>query len=373
MDMGRGLSAVVADDDRDVRDLLCGLLRRWGFEVHAAVDGHDAWEQVSALRPDVVLLDVAMPHANGLSVLRKIKDPAYGERSPSVLLVTARAVGDEVALGLTMGADDYISKPFHLGELKARIAKALATSQRIHHLDAVRRAVAQPTVESRPGLHVAYAHQPVGDEVAGGDLLAVVESPHGHVTAIIGDVMGHGPRTAARATFARTLLASNARFIDDPAQLLGLTNHRLCELADPDTTEFVTACAIRIHPPTGRWEWASAGHPTPWLVGVGTTPGEVGPPLGVVDDTAYVAHAGVLEPGDRVLLYTDALVAELTDHPEFVQSELPELLEARPDVSLESMLGAILAAVRGRGDQLHDDDASLMLLERTAQPTESNR
>lgn len=123
MQVGTGLVALVADDDADVRALLVHQLRRWGFTTHEAVDGHEAIAAVTRLSPHLVLLDVDMPGADGLTVLAAVRREQAGRPVQSaVLLVTAQASGDDVARGLAAGADDYVRKPFHLGELQQRSA-----------------------------------------------------------------------------------------------------------------------------------------------------------------------------------------------------------------------------------------------------------
>jgi DNA-binding response OmpR family regulator len=111
---------LVVDDETPIRDLVRGYLEREGFAVSSVEDGLAAVESVRADRPDVVVLDVMLPGLDGFEVLRRIRtfSDAY------VLMLTAR--GDEVdrIVGLSVGADDYLVKPFSPRELVARI-KAL--------------------------------------------------------------------------------------------------------------------------------------------------------------------------------------------------------------------------------------------------------
>jgi two-component system response regulator MprA len=113
---------LVADDDPAVRESLRRSLTFNGYDVVTAVDGPTALTAVDSDHPDLVLLDVNMPHVDGLEVCRRLR--ASGNDLP-VLMLTARVeVGDRV-LGLDAGADDYLPKPFALEELLARVRALL--------------------------------------------------------------------------------------------------------------------------------------------------------------------------------------------------------------------------------------------------------
>ena len=113
---------LLAEDDRGVLESLVRALTFEGYEVEAVSDGARALEAVTARQPDVVVLDVMMPYVDGLTVCRQLRD-RY--RTLPILMLTARhEVSDRVA-GLDAGADDYVVKPFALGELLARLRALL--------------------------------------------------------------------------------------------------------------------------------------------------------------------------------------------------------------------------------------------------------
>ena len=116
------MKILVVDDERAVRDSLKRALELEGYAVGLAADGGEALEKVESEPPDAVILDVLMPGTDGLEVSRMLR--SSGNRVP-VLMLTARAeVGDRVA-GLDAGADDYLTKPFALEELLARLRALL--------------------------------------------------------------------------------------------------------------------------------------------------------------------------------------------------------------------------------------------------------
>jgi two-component system response regulator MprA len=116
---------LVVDDEPAVRVALERALRLDAYDVELAADGREALERLAAGAPDAVVLDVAMPHLDGLEVCRRLRDA--GDRTP-VLMLTARDAVDDRVAGLDAGADDYLVKPFALKELKARLRALLRRS-----------------------------------------------------------------------------------------------------------------------------------------------------------------------------------------------------------------------------------------------------
>ncbi len=113
---------LVVDDEPNIVELLAASLRFSGFEVHTASNGTQALAQVARLAPDLVVLDVMMPGLDGFEVVRRMRQE--GHHCPVLFLTARDAVEDRVA-GLTLGADDYVTKPFSLGEVLARIRAIL--------------------------------------------------------------------------------------------------------------------------------------------------------------------------------------------------------------------------------------------------------
>ncbi|WP_024288290.1 response regulator [Cellulomonas sp. KRMCY2] len=112
---------LVVDDEPGIRRVLAGYLTADGFEVAEATTGEDAVAQVRRWAPDLVLLDVMLPDVDGLEVLRRIRmfSDVY------VVLVTARAEETDTLVGLAVGADDYVTKPFSPREVVARVKAVL--------------------------------------------------------------------------------------------------------------------------------------------------------------------------------------------------------------------------------------------------------
>jgi two-component system OmpR family response regulator len=118
---------LVVDDEPAIRELVTTVLRYEGFEVATAENGREALTAVEQNRPHLVVLDVMLPDVDGFAVQQRLA--ASGQRVP-VLFLTARDTVEDKIRGLTLGGDDYLTKPFSLGELVARIHAVL---RRTHH------------------------------------------------------------------------------------------------------------------------------------------------------------------------------------------------------------------------------------------------
>jgi two-component system, OmpR family, response regulator len=119
---------LVADDDRDIRDLVVFKLTQAGYAVQAVGDGAAALAAIQDDPPDLAILDVMMPGLSGVDVLRKIRQsPEIA--SLSVVLLTAKSADSDVDAGLATGADDYVIKPFSPREMLHRVNVVLARAK----------------------------------------------------------------------------------------------------------------------------------------------------------------------------------------------------------------------------------------------------
>ncbi|MCW2594498.1 MAG: two component transcriptional regulator, winged helix family, partial [Jatrophihabitans sp.] len=131
---------LVVEDDPNIVELLSASLRYAGFEVATAAEGHQALRVAREFRPDLMVLDVMMPGIDGFEVVRRLT--AEGNRCPVLFLTARDAVHDKIT-GLTVGGDDYVTKPFSLDEVVARIRAVL------------RRATSGPTAPAEARLSFA--------------------------------------------------------------------------------------------------------------------------------------------------------------------------------------------------------------------------
>jgi two-component system alkaline phosphatase synthesis response regulator PhoP len=137
---------LMVDDEKDIVDLVAYNLEKEGYETLKALDGEKALQLVRTKTPDLVVLDLMLPGIQGLEVCKRIrKDPETA--SIPIIMLTAKGAEIDKIVGLEVGADDYITKPFSVKELLARIKAVLRRS---------RRAAGQAEVFEFKGLHIDF-------------------------------------------------------------------------------------------------------------------------------------------------------------------------------------------------------------------------
>ncbi len=122
---------LVVDDETNIIDLARMYLERDGFQVEAAVDGAEAVEKISELKPDLVVLDIMLPEIDGFEVCRRVRS----ESDVPIIMLTARDEDIDKIVGLELGGDDYMTKPFNPRELVARVKAILRRAERSSQAD----------------------------------------------------------------------------------------------------------------------------------------------------------------------------------------------------------------------------------------------
>jgi serine phosphatase RsbU (regulator of sigma subunit) len=221
----------------------------------------------------------------------------------------------------------------------------------------------------RPGVEFECAFAPSADGVAG-DFYLVAPGPDDDSTVLaVGDVSGKGLEAARRATFVRTALATFAGFVDEPCQLLQLSNQVLVERTGTSST-FVTALAAVLHPRERRVAWASAGHPPPLRLDTGETlnGARSAPPLGVTASLSCDAGRAELDPGAGLLLYTDGVTeAHRPRHELYGEQRLSAAIRERAGSKPSAVVRRVLDDLHEHaGGTLSDD---LCIVAARVQPT----
>lgn len=120
---------LVVEDDRDIGELVCRYLEKAGFTAELVSSGRDAIASLCSAPPDLLVLDLMLPHVDGLEVCRAVRANERAAATP-IIMLTARAEESERIVGLEIGADDYIAKPFSPNELVARVRALLRRANR---------------------------------------------------------------------------------------------------------------------------------------------------------------------------------------------------------------------------------------------------
>jgi two-component system phosphate regulon response regulator PhoB len=119
---------VVIEDETDILEVIAYNLKREGYEVITSTSGEDGLEKIEKTKPNLVVLDLMLPEVDGIELCRKLKSDPVTQSIP-VIMVTAKGEESDVVLGLGVGADDYVTKPFSPRELTARVKAVLRRSK----------------------------------------------------------------------------------------------------------------------------------------------------------------------------------------------------------------------------------------------------
>ena len=142
---------LVIEDEADLREVLAYNLSREGFQVDAAGDGARGLSKAEERRPDLILLDLMLPDMDGLEVCRRLRQDRELSDTP-IIMVTAKGEGTDIVVGLGVGADDYLCKPFSIQELVARVRAVLRRGAHGRD-DEERRKLRRGPIEIDPSRH----------------------------------------------------------------------------------------------------------------------------------------------------------------------------------------------------------------------------
>jgi serine phosphatase RsbU (regulator of sigma subunit) len=263
---------------------------------------------------------------------------------------------DDVVVSALVRVAAMVATAVVVAELRRRTAMLADTTR---ELSAIRDALTPAAMPKLPGLDVAVQYIPAERGVSG-DFYLLTNGPTVSI-AMVGDVCGHGPAAAQRATFARATLASVAASCDDPGEILDLVNRTLAERWT--SGEFLTVTCIAHDAIAGTVRWATAGHPPPIrLSDLTELDGRAGVPLGIDGDGTFVTHEGALHPRDGVLLYTDGVLDARAGAVRFGEERLRALLaecSGAPAAEIVDRLARAVGEFAGR--RLPDDVCILAL------------
>ena len=385
-----GARVLVVDDEDDIRTILVVTLRRAGYDVASASDGVEAVEAVQRQAPDLIVMDVMMPRADGLEALKRIRAHPSTAQLP-VIMLTARSGLTDKMRGFERGADDYVAKPFEPAEVVARVAALLKrsahartvspllsvlgdwfTAERMAQLGRDLEAARDIQERLLPPVPATVAGLEAGamlrsSTVVGGDFFDVV--PMGdRIGVAVGDVSGKGIPAALLMVMTRTLLREIARDLIEPGAVLARLNRSLCR--DMPPSMFVTVVLAVLDPSdAGGVALSGAGHPDPVLVPaagaarVAALGEAAGPPLGMFEDARFGAASLRLGAGDALVLLTDGILEaqEEGGHRPGVAALLPLLARQRV-LPPPGLARAICDDVLRRGGTRIQDDMTVFAL-----------
>lgn len=395
---------LVVDDSRLQRRILMSTLRGSGYEVNEAGSAEEALEICRDAMPDIVLSDWMMPGMTGLDLCHALR-AMKAEKYVYFIVLTSKSEKGELALALSEGADDFLTKPISAEELRGRIAagarilgmqrelteKNRLVMRTLTDLRALNEALDRDLIEARK---LQLSLVPRGSARIGPSQVTFLMQPSGHIggdlvgrfgvgTDMLGvfalDVSGHG--IASALITARlsawlsgdspeqnvTLMWQEGRVaLRPPDQICARLNKLFME--EIETEHYFTIVLAQIDPATGVVVLCQAGHPPPVMQRAdGRTEliGDGGMPIGLLPDATYHNFEVRLNPGDRLLLYSDGLSecpmsdGNLLEEEGVAQMMVRNADRAGPDL-LEAVLWELGALTEDRD---LPDDLSAVLLE----------
>ncbi|MEM9740983.1 MAG: fused response regulator/phosphatase [Pseudomonadota bacterium] len=395
---------LVVDDSRAQRRLVAVHLDRLGYHVIEAGSGEEALQLAQRDAPDMVISDWMMPGMSGLEFCKAYR-AAHAERYSYFILLTSKSEKGEIAQGLDVGADDFLTKPFHPTELRARIQagqRILRMQRELHDknhmvssaLDEIKRlyeALDGDLIEARKlqqslvperfvrveGADISLMLNPAGR--VGGDLVGSYSVSDHEVGFFSLDVSGHGVASAlltARLAghLSGTSPTQNAAVrhgpdgfeLRRPAEAVRALNELI--LGEIETEHYFTILLAHADLKSGRVEICQAGHPHPLVQRKGGEiefPGSGGLPVGLIFGADYDGFAVQMQPGDRLFLGSDGITECENAAGEMLENEgLADMLHGLAGLKGPRLLEALAWDLSAHnGDKDFADDVSGVLFE----------
>ena len=369
---------LIVDDVQDNVDILVEALKN-DYKLSVAIDGERALRAVEKSQPDLVLLDIMMPGLDGYEVCRRLR-ASEATRDLPIMFLSALEDVQNKARGFELGANDYLTKPFEILEVKARVRSLLRAKA---YADAVREAMEREmgvareiqrgllpydigAITTGTELDIDAVMEPARH--VGGDLYEVLRPDENTIVVVIGDVMGKGVPASLFMAVTMTLLRTLARQLRQPEEILRRLNDEIT--AQNPRRLFVTMACLVIDLPSGRVTGASAGHNPLVLVPAAGAPRQVfrssGLVIGLLPARTYQSESLALARGDTLLLFTDGVgEAENAAGEQLGEERLLACLARCAGRTAQEAVGSLLAAVRNfAAGAVQNDDITIVAVRR---------
>jgi sigma-B regulation protein RsbU (phosphoserine phosphatase) len=401
-------SILVVDDSRLQRRLLTANLHAWGYEVLEAESGLDALEICKAAHVDIVISDWMMPRMDGLEfcqAFRALNQSAYGY----FILLTSKDSKSEVAEGLGVGADDFLTKPVNSGELQARLhagervlgmhkellEKNHSVTQALAELQALYTSIDRDLLEAKklqqsllPETHLQLQRAEVSlilqsSGHIGGDMVGVYHNSPERLGIYAFDVSGHGVSSALMTTrLAGCLGAGNPAYsiamqhqadgtyaLRKPDEIAMALNRRMIDEFDTDL--YLTILLAEFDLNSGVVSMVQAGHPSPMLIRKDKPPefiGTGGLPIGLFPAAEYQIFKTHLASSDRLLIYSDGFTEAENPVGDFLgDARFVQMVSALSEsVGPEMLADLVWEAQNFSGKAETSDDLSAVLFQLNA-------
>lgn len=373
-------SILYVEDDPFLSELVTYELSTDGYRIETAADGESGLAAARRGQFDLILLDVQLPGMSGFEISRKLQEDPQGAGVP-IIFLTARGTLEDRLTGFEAGGVDYLSKPFAMTELKARIAalmrqrrtmrrqEAASVSGEMSEAAAIQRHLIERAAPKVTGLEI-FSHCRPAKEI-GGDFYDFRLLDGDQLMFMVADVSGKGLPAAMIMTSARTALQGAAQRVYSTEAAMTQVNRDLYNDLT-DVGKFITVFLGHYDGINGRLSYTNAGHSL-----VVYSPADsrcrileaADPPLGILPRHFFARESVAFGPGDLLVVCSDGIFEAENPAGERVGYDLLQAwIQSAAAESADAIGQAILQQVNDFSGQWHQtDDQTLLVLKGVAQ------
>jgi sigma-B regulation protein RsbU (phosphoserine phosphatase) len=375
---------LIIDDDPTMRLTLSRLLKKQGYNVATATDGEAGLIQVKEMQPSLIVCDWMMPGMDGLEVCRKLKSDPELANTYFILLTAKDQIGD-IVQGLESGADDFLSKPPNMNELRARVSAGLRVYNATHALQVQKQHLEAELAEAAEYVRSLLPANLTGSIQAsscflpstqlGGDCFDIYWLDDDHLVFYLLDVAGHGVGAALLSVSVLNLLRTRnlrksaqleSTDFRQPSEVLAALNN-IFQMSKHKDMYFTIWYGV-YNKQTRQLTFASGGHPPAVLVDRSKNDGKAtrlrtsGLPIGMIADVEYDSATYEIAPHTTLFLFSDGAY-EITMKQDIIwgiDSFIRTLVGSCADLDNSSLTEVLKRIKQTNSQGSHfDDDLSL--------------
>jgi len=365
MDQTKVTSILVIDDMQTNILVLKRGLQNSGYRVLAATNGTDGVAKAERHLPNLILLDIMMPGEDGYQVIQRLKEQPATAQIP-VIFLTAREDMESKLRGFELGAVDYVTKPFNIHEIRARvrvhIQLGLANQYIIDHqsqqLKQLREAQDSILVkpEHLPTAKFGVVYKSLAE--TGGDFYEVLELADDIFGFFVGDVSGHDIATSFVTPALKALLAQNCKIIYSPIEAMRMINGVLKDTLPEG--KYLTATYAFVNRKMKQVHIVNMAHPpiiyqpAQGKAQFVSLPGDV---LGAFGDVAFGEKVLDTQPGDRFFIYSDGVIERQSAPSVWAEDVdcLLDLVNDTPNLTIQKAIETINSEIESQKGEADDD------------------
>ncbi len=307
---------LVVDDVKAMQEVLKEMIMLTGYHAIVASDGETALDMALKHRPNLILLDIMLPGLNGFEVMEALQSKHETAHIPVILLTGMDDIETKIK-GFNYGAVDYITKPFHIIEVQARLRLHIKLSSTTRALINAQKEKFKQIQTAQQSLLTLPKDLPEAKfdvyiqqlQEAGGDFYDVIKINHDTTGYFVADVSGHDIRSGFITPAIKALLKQNCTASYTPAESMQMINEVLCDILPAG--KYLTAAWLVINRLNHQASLISMAHPNVIIKrvhGEMLTMEAAGDILGAFPDVIFKEQQFSVSQGDRIYLYTDGLI-----------------------------------------------------------------